>query len=180
MLLWAAQSVAGVSSEKERAHTLKDLLAAQRQDGGWAMASLVENPTDPMRQTAAGRLARAEKGHGTDFLAFVGRDSLYKMPLTSDGYATGFALYVARQAGVPSEDKRLRQGIGWLKSHQRVSGRWFTPSLGFHKQHLISNAGTAYALLALQACGEVPPAAPAPKPGKWKILDRVGPIRSHK
>ncbi len=156
MLLWVAQSVEGVLTEKERAQTLKDLLEAQRTDGGWSMASLVENPKDPKRQTDAGRQARAAKNHGAEFLVFVGRSNVYKMPSTSDGYATGFALYVARQAGVPSADKRLRQGVAWLKSHQRVSGRWFTPSLGFHEQHLISNAGTAYAVLALQACGEVP------------------------
>jgi squalene-hopene/tetraprenyl-beta-curcumene cyclase len=156
MVLWVAQLVEGVATEKKREQTLKDLLAAQRPDGGWSMASLVENPNDPKRQTDAGRQARAGKGHGTEFLAFVGRDNLYQMPLTSDGYATGLALYVARQAGVPPQDKRMRRGVAWLKSHQRVSGRWFTPSLGFHKQHLISNAGTAYAVLALQTCGEVP------------------------
>ena len=83
------------------------------------------------------------------------------MPLASDGYATGFAIYVARQAGVPADDKRLQRGIAWLRAQQRVSGRWFTPSLGFHRQHLIANAGTAYAVLALAACGEIPPAKQA-------------------
>src|SRR5207244_1903450 len=120
--------------------TLEDLLTAQRPDGGWSMASLVENPKDVKRQTDQGKRARAEKGHGTEFAVFVGRGNLYKMSLASDGYATGFAIYVARQAGVRPQDKRLRRGIAWLKGHQRVSGRWFTPSLGFHRQHLISNA----------------------------------------
>ena len=161
MLLWLAQSVEGVLTENERAQTLKDLLAAQRRDGGWSMASLVENPQDPKRQTAQGKHVRAEKGHGAEFAIFVGRDNLYRMPLASDGYATGFAIYVARQAGVPADDKVLQRGIAWLRAHQRVSGRWFTPSLGFHRQHLIANAGTAYALLALAACGEIPPAKPA-------------------
>jgi squalene-hopene/tetraprenyl-beta-curcumene cyclase len=161
MLLWLAQFVEGVLSDTERAKTLKDLLAAQRPDGGWSMASLVENPKDPKRQTDQGKQARAEKGHGAEFAVFVGRDILYRMPLASDGYATGFAIYAARQAGVPAKDKRLQRGIAWLKAHQRVSGRWFTRSLGFHRQHLISNAGTAYAVLALAACGEIPPAKPA-------------------
>src|SRR5262249_12407065 len=161
MLLWLAQSVDGVLTENDRAETLKDLLAAQRPDGGWSMASLVENPKDPKRQTDQGKQARAEKGHGAEFVVFVGRDTLYRMPLASDGYATGFAIYVARQGAVPAEDKRLQRGIDWLKAHQRASGRWFTPSLGFHKQHLISNAGTAYAVLALAACGEISPVKPA-------------------
>jgi squalene-hopene/tetraprenyl-beta-curcumene cyclase len=161
MLLWLAQSVDRVLTENERAQPLKDLLAAQRRDGGWSMASLVENPQDPKHQTAQGKHARAEKGHGAEFAIFVGRDNLYRMPLASDGYATGFAIYVARQAGVPADDKRLQRGIAWLRAHQGVSGRWFTPSLGFHWQHLIANAGTAYAVSALAACGEIPPAKPA-------------------
>ena len=60
MLLWLAQSVEGVLTENERALTLKDLLAAQRPDGGWSMASLVENPKDPKRQTDQGKKARGE------------------------------------------------------------------------------------------------------------------------
>ena len=152
MLLWAAQSIEGVLTAREQEQTLKDLLAAQRPDGGWSMASLVENPSDLARQTDEGRMARAQKDHGLGFLVFVGRSKVYKMPLTSDGYATGLALYVVRQAGVPAQDKRLQHGVAWLKTHQRASGRWFTPSLGFHTQHLISNAGTAYAVLALEAC----------------------------
>jgi hypothetical protein len=52
--------VEGVLTENERAQTLKDLLVAQRRDGGWSMASLVENPQDPKRQTAQGKHARGE------------------------------------------------------------------------------------------------------------------------
>ena len=58
--------------------------------------------------------------------------------------------------GVPANDARIRRGIAWLKSQQRASGRWFTPSQSWHTQNLIANAGTAYAVLALHACGEIP------------------------
>jgi squalene-hopene/tetraprenyl-beta-curcumene cyclase len=155
MLLWASLHVGGLLSEAGRAEALRQLLAAQRPDGGWALASLVDN----VRGAAAanGRLKelQAENGYGSDFLVYLGRVGVYRSPLESDGYATGLAVYVARQAGVPAEDARLRRGVGWLKANQRASGRWFTRSQGNHGQHYLSNTGTAYAVLALAACAEI-------------------------
>jgi squalene-hopene/tetraprenyl-beta-curcumene cyclase len=58
-------------------------------------------------------------------------------------------------------DDRVQSGV-WLKTHQRESGRWFTPSQSWHTKHLITNAGTAYAVLALEACGEIPAAGARP------------------
>ncbi len=156
MLLWASLHVEALLTSKEKEQTLSELKAAQRPDGGWSLASLVDNSNDPHRQTEAGRKARAEKGHGREFLVYVGRDKVYKSSLASDGYATGLGMYVLRQAGVPATDPRLRRGVAWLKSHQRESGRWFTPSQAWHTQHRIANAGTAFAVLALHACGEIP------------------------
>lgn len=164
MLLWASAHVADLLSPEDKKQTVKELAAAQRPDGGWSMAGLIENPTDPGRQSEAGREARMQKGHGTDFLTYVGRDKVYKSSLVSDGYATGLTLYVLRQAGVPQDDPRIRRGVAWLKGNQRESGRWFTPSQAWHTQHLISNAGTAFAVLALHACGEIPAPRPGPKP----------------
>jgi squalene-hopene/tetraprenyl-beta-curcumene cyclase len=46
--------------------------------------------------------------------------------------------------------------VEWLKSRQRAGGGWFAPSQAWHSQNLIANAGTAYAVMALQACGETP------------------------
>jgi squalene-hopene/tetraprenyl-beta-curcumene cyclase len=46
------------------------------------------------------------------------------------------------------------KGIAWLKSNQRVSGRWFTRSLNTDNYHFMTNAGTAFAVMAIQACGE--------------------------
>ena len=70
----------------------------------------------------------------------------------SDGYATGLVLYVLRQAGVPATERPIQRGVAWLKANQRESGRWFTRSLNRDSRHYISNAGTAFAILALQAC----------------------------
>jgi squalene-hopene/tetraprenyl-beta-curcumene cyclase len=72
----------------------------------------------------------------------------------SDGYATGLAVYVLRKAGVPQDDPAVRSGVAWLKANQRESGRWFTRSLNNDKAHYITNAGTAFAVMALAACGE--------------------------
>lgn len=155
MLLWAATRVEGLVTAEEQSRYRDDLAAVQRPDGGWSLASLTENPDEAGRQTDAGRAARSEPGHGQEFLVYVGRDKVYKSSLASDGYATGFAVFVLVQAAVPADDPRIQRGVAWLKQNQRQSGRWFTPSQSWHTQHYISNAGTAWAILALDACGEI-------------------------
>jgi len=155
-LLWATTQIDDLATREAQSQTVRDLLAAQRPDGGWSLASLTENPVDPDRQSSEGSQLRLAEGHGREFLVYVGRDKSYKSSLASDGYATGLTLFVLRQAGVPADDARLRRGVVWLKTQQRASGRWFTPSQSWHTQHYISNAGTAFAILALHACGELP------------------------
>jgi squalene-hopene/tetraprenyl-beta-curcumene cyclase len=126
-LLWASLGLEGLLTPAQRRRAVKDLLAAQRADGGWGLPSL-------------GRWKRLD-GKAND------PDS------PSDGYATGLVLYVLRQAGVPATDRPVVRGVAWLKANQRASGRWFTRSLNRDGAHLISTAGTAYAVLALKACG---------------------------
>jgi len=141
MLLWTAHHVAGLMNEAERKRAAEDLLALQRPDGGWALARLVADE---------------------DTKEFKGGWFAKQAP--SDGYGTGFVIFAARQAGIPAQDPRLQRGITWLKTNQRASGRWFTPSLNsYTKQHLPSNAGTAFAVLALQSCDEVPVAGKVAK-----------------
>ena len=133
MLLLASAAVPGLLSEQETQRTVADLFALQRPNGGWAMATL-------------GNWKRADK-QPLD-------------PNTSDGYGTGFVLFVLRSSGrIPAEDPRLQKGVLWLKSHQRSSGCWFTRSP--HKNDELSTyTGTAYALLALDLCGAIrPPSA---------------------
>src|SRR5262249_13408204 len=73
-LLWASLKLDGLMTPAERAQTIKELLALQRQDGGWNLPSLGDwkrrdgKPNDKQAQ--------------------------------SDGYATGLILNVLRQAGV--------------------------------------------------------------------------------
>ena len=70
----------------------------------------------------------------------------------SDGYGTGFIVYVLRRAGVPADDPQIQKGIAWLKKNQRSSGRWYTRSLNKDNKHYITHAGTAFSLMALEIC----------------------------
>ena len=128
MLLWASSYLDGLISESEKQACQQQLLGLQRPDGGWALTTL-------------GDWKRSD-GQPQDLE-------------TSDGYGTGFVIYALRRAGMSAEALPIRRGIDWLKSHQRESGRWFTRSLNKDNKHFISHAGTAMAVMALAACGEL-------------------------
>jgi squalene-hopene/tetraprenyl-beta-curcumene cyclase len=131
MLVWAAARIGRLWDRTEQQKWAEELLALQRADGGWTLDSLLESePT-------------WERGTFAD-----------KKP--SDGYGTGFAIFIARQAEISADDARLQKGIAWLKKQQRASGRWFTPTSSRRTLNLPSNSGTGYAILALEACGEIP------------------------
>jgi squalene-hopene/tetraprenyl-beta-curcumene cyclase len=127
-LLWASVKLEGLLAAAERDKVVKELLAAESPGGGWSLASL-----------------------GT----WTRHDGSSNAGAPADGYGTGFVVHVLRQAGVPASEAAIQRGVAWLKAHQRESGRWFTRSLSNDKHHYISHAGTAYAVLALAACGEV-------------------------
>jgi squalene-hopene/tetraprenyl-beta-curcumene cyclase len=125
-LLWASLGLDGLMAKEEREQTIKKLLSLQREDGGWSLPSLGD--------------WKRRDGKAND------KDA------PSDGYATGLVLYVLRQAGVPVTEEPVRRGVKWLKTNQRASGRWFTRSLNADRGHFITNAGTAFAVMALKAC----------------------------
>lgn len=129
MLVWLSTYMDGIFTAEERKSVVEALLALQQPDGGWNIVTLL--PEDHKRQ-----------------------DDEPQDVETSDGYATGFVIYVARQAGIDQNAPRLKRGIAWLKANQRESGRWFTRSPTKNSRHFISNAGTAFAVLALTSCGE--------------------------
>lgn len=128
MLLWAATKIDGLMSAEEQNKTIADLKAKQRADGGWCLPSF-------------GTYSRRDKSANDPNAA-------------SDGYATGLAVYVLRQSGMEADNPVIAKGVNWLKANQRESGRWYTRSLNNDKAHYISNAGTAFAVLALASCGE--------------------------
>lgn len=125
MMLWASSYVDGLVTDAERKTFVKEIIAAQRPDGGWAFSLLFPwDRSDDKEQ---------------DFES-------------SDGYGTGFAVFVLRKAGTGVDDPAVARGVAWLKSHQRESGRWFTRSLNKDNEHFISHAGSAYAVMALAVC----------------------------
>ena len=127
MLLWANSYVPDLLTAEEKTATIQQLTALQKPDGGWALATL-------------GNWKRG--------------DDLQQDTEHSDGYSTGFVLYALRRADVSPSDAVIRNGVMWLKSNQRESGRWYTRSLFKDNHHFISHAGTAMAVLALQNCDE--------------------------
>lgn len=125
MWLWASSYVDGFLSDDERQSVIDELLAMQHADGGWGLASLGD---------------------------WKRKDGAPQDKDASDGYGTGFVIFVLRRAGLAADDPRLQKGLAWLKANQRASGRWFSRSLHTDNMHFITHAGTAYAVMALAAC----------------------------
>ncbi len=126
-LLWASLKLDGLMTADERDKTIQSLLRLQRKDGGWNLPSL------------------------GDWKRLDGTANDADAP--SDGYATGLVVYVLRQTGMGAEKEPLKRGVAWLRANQRESGRWYTRSLNADRAHYTTNAGTAFALMALKACG---------------------------
>jgi len=133
MLAWCSIKVEGIATIEDRRRTLAELLSLQLADGGWSTSGLL-----------------------TDWKGLARQDGEPLDTKTSDGYATGLVIVIARELGVPAEDERLQRGVEWIYTHQRESGKWFTKSPVNDAGNLISNVGSAYVVLALQACGKLP------------------------
>ena len=133
LLLWASLHVDGLMTTAEREATVRKLIAKQRSDGGWCFAMLTGEVT-PTSTTPSP---------------------------PSDGYGTAFAVYILRRAGVSVNRPEIASGVRWLRTNQRVSGRWFTPTHTAGEQTeggvgardlYIQNLGTAFGVLALKEC----------------------------
>ncbi len=126
-LLWAATRLDGLLSDEEKQTTINDLLSLHRPDGGWPMESL----------------GKDWEGH---------RGEVANPDAPSDGYGSGLVIDVLWQAGVPARHAAIQNGVKWLSSNQRASGRWFTRSLKGVKEHFMSDTATVFAVLGLDAC----------------------------
>ncbi len=130
-LLWASTKLPALLDPEQQRAIIHEVRSKQQADGGWSLSSLV----GPWKRT-----------DGTP------------QEVKSDGYATGFITFVLQQAGIPQEDARLQQGLGWLASNQnKTEGFWLGYSLNKNEAHhlspgtarFMSDAATAYAVLAL-------------------------------
>ena len=123
MRLWAGTSWPDALLENERSAWREELVSAQAADGGWSMASL------------SGPAWKRDGGEG--------------QRTTSEAYPTAFAVYVLLRTGATPKDAVVREGLRWLREHQREGGDWFTRSPRRDGKHYISRTATAFALMAL-------------------------------
>jgi hypothetical protein len=133
--LWASTLIDGLLTPEKRDRLLSQIFARQRDDGGWSLATL----GDYKRQD------------GTPH------------PSVSDGYATGLILHVVQLAGLSREHPGVAKGLAWLRGNQQPSGAW--PGYSVNKLRdpesnagkFMSDAATAFALLALEEPGRARP-----------------------
>jgi len=139
LLLWASTRLPDLLPSGQRAELVDMIWRHQRADGGWSIRTFAS----PEAWGGGNRAAKL-------------RDEPEFTDPPSDGHQTGLAVLVLHSAGVEATDPRLQRGIAWLKANQRDSGRWWTRSLNTESWHFITYSGTAYALAALAATGELP------------------------
>ena len=136
LLLWASTRVPELIEPDERQRLIEMICGHQRSDGGWSVCSF-----SSVADLGGGKRA-----------AVLETDEEYQNP-KSDGYQTGLAIVVLRDAGLPATDSRIEAGVRWLLSNQRESGRLWTRSLNRQSRfHYIAYSGTAYAAWALARC----------------------------
>jgi len=151
-LLLASTRWKDLLAPAQREALVADVQLAQQDDGGWSLAAM-----------AGWRSSRAfwrAQPSGTPDAALLAK---------SDSYATGLVIYTLRSAGLPPDTPAITRGLGWLKAHQqgvqvgeRTYPAWRSHSLNADREHggergepwrrlFMSDAGTAYAVLALLA-----------------------------
>jgi hypothetical protein len=147
-VLLASTRLEGLLDRAQGDSLIGELRREQNRDGGWSLYKLGpwrwSKPTAPFAPPGSPDITKLE---------------------CSDGYATGLVSYTLRQAGLATDDPVLVKARRWLEANQKEIrvGEWKcwrTLSLnhdreqgGAHggpwKQMLMSDAATAFAVLAL-------------------------------
>lgn len=134
VVLWASAALPALLPPAAKAALLRDLAAAQSEDGGWSLTAL------------AGPWKRADNT---------------SLETKSDGYATGLAAYALLRSGTPKTAPPVAPALRWLNANQSQSdGRWLAYSLNKKRDldsdvgRFMSDAATAYAVLALTAANQ--------------------------
>jgi len=140
-LVWAATKWPGLVTSERQKSVLSDILSKQQADGGWSLFPLTRTWRDWGPSSLVGEWKRPD---GT------------LQEKRSDGYATGFVVYVLQQAGVPRENASVQRGRQWLIQNQdRSEGMWVAYSLNKRRDpnsnagRFMTDAATAYSVLAL-------------------------------
>lgn len=129
VLLWGSAKLKGLLTQPQQNAILDEILARQRQDGGFSTSSLV------------GSWKRKDNT---------------PLDAESDGYATGLIAFALEQLDAPQTRPQLKRALGWLSMNQNKSdGRWAASSLNKQRELssdaglFMSDAATSYAVLAL-------------------------------
>jgi squalene-hopene/tetraprenyl-beta-curcumene cyclase len=138
LLLWVAAEKPDLLDQVQKESLINRMLQLQRPDGGWSLRSF----------------AGAQQWGGGNREEKLIAEGSYNNP-ESDGHQTGLVTYVLQKAGLTKEHPAVGQGLDWLRTNQRESGRWWTRSLNTDKFHFITYSGTCYPLLALAEAGEI-------------------------
>jgi squalene-hopene/tetraprenyl-beta-curcumene cyclase len=126
-ILEASANFEGLLSGDQKREVVDQLVAARREDGGWALATL-------------GDFKRVD---GTP------------QPRDSDGHATGLVVHALLRTGSTPDRPEVAGGLAWLRSHQQGDGSW--PGRSVNKERdpatfvgkLMVDAATAIAALAI-------------------------------
>jgi squalene-hopene/tetraprenyl-beta-curcumene cyclase len=145
VLLWASTRLPGLLEEGQRQSLITELLRVQNPDGGWSLSAL---------------LPKRAEGNAP----LIDRDS--------DGYATGLVTLVLEQTALPQAAPEVQLSLTWLERNQLGhGGSWIRGQEGFwvarslnkwrnpwsNVGRFMSDAATAYAVLALTEPSEAPP-----------------------
>ena len=145
MLLWASRKLSGLLQETQRQSIVADVQRVQNNDGGWSLSSLLTKSAESHRLL-------------TD--------------TASDGYATGLVTLVLEQTAMPGTSPEVRRSRAWLTRNQLGhGGSWIRGQEGFWMARslnkwrnpwsdvgrFMSDAATAYAVLALTEPSQTPP-----------------------